>query len=350
VSHHYTYTVLRLDSLGIAGFSFDFGTLYGKQCDGADGFNKFYKAKPSFTFKMTFLLGLVFPSLMKLPTGWMQLATELNNALGLVGKTLLERTRQEGSGVRLGTEETSIIGLLLKAESSMSENEVLSQLKLLLLAGYGTTAGSLSWALAELAQNQSVQIKLQEELSRFVGRDPSYEQLINGLPYLDAVVLETLRIRVAIPETTRIATEDDLIPLSEPIRDASGTLRDPIVVSRGTRVTVSIPYMNRSEKLWGTDAKKFKPERWLNPGGLECRAREIQGHKHLLTFADGPRMYLGKAFALTESKAVLSTLVRNFAFEMRDNNAQLEVAPGLAPRPRIVGEEGVDLPLRIIRL
>ncbi|EIW74088.1 cytochrome P450 [Coniophora puteana RWD-64-598 SS2] len=344
-----------LDSIGVAGFSHNFGTLDGKHSEVAAIFDKFATSKPSLLFKMSSLLGLIFPALMKLPTARGGLHKELNNVLGVVAQALIERVRKEKAGLTKGQDDNSVIGLLIKAESPgaelyMSEDEVLSQIKLLLVAGYETTSISLSWALAELARNKDIQDKLRDELSQFVGKDPTYEQLNNGLPYLDAVVLETLRIHSPVPDTTRLAAEDDVIPLSEPIVDASGKLCDHIVVAKGSQVTVSIHYVNGSEKFWGPDAKLFKPERWLNPDGLEARAREIQGHKHLLVFADGPRICLGKAFALSEFKAVLSTLVRNFEFDMRDAKAEVEVANGFLPRPRIVGEQKVDLPLRVTRL
>jgi len=64
--------------------------------------------------------------------------------------------------------------------------------------------------------------------------------------------------------------------------------------------------MNRSAPIWGEDAKVFRPSRWLEnahgENGIPAKAKEIQGHRHLLTFADGPRTCLGKNFALTEFK------------------------------------------------
>ncbi len=63
--------------------------------------------------------------------------------------------------------------------------------------------------------------------------------------------------------------------------------------------------MNRAEAFWGVGAKEFEPERWLE-GGDYSKAKEIQGHRHILTFSDGPRTCLGKSFALTEFKVRLT--------------------------------------------
>ena len=60
--------------------------------------------------------------------------------------------------------------------------------------------------------------------------------------------------------------------------------------------------MNRSTNIWGPDAKEFRPERWLEEGGIHGNADSIQGYHHLLTFSDGPRICLGRSFALAEFK------------------------------------------------
>lgn len=103
------------------------------------------------------------------------------------------------------------------------------------------------------------------------------------------------------------ATEDDVIPLSQPVRTRSGKLVDSLTIAKGTLVAVSMESMNRSTAIWGEDAKVFRPSRWLEDprgqNGIPAKAREIQGHRHLLSFADGPRACLGKNFALAEFKA-----------------------------------------------
>jgi len=102
------------------------------------------------------------------------------------------------------------------------------------------------------------------------------------------------------------AIDDDVIPLSEPVRTKSGELVDSLTVAKGTLVAISIESMNRSAAIWGEDAKVFRPSRWLEDAhgqsGIPAKAKEIQGHRHLLTFVDGPRTCLGKNFALTEFK------------------------------------------------
>lgn len=146
-----------------------------------------------------------------------------------------------------------------------------------------------------------MQTALRAELAALPG-DPSYEQFTAGLPYLDAVVNEILRLHPPIEMTTRMAAVGDVIPLSTPITLPDGRTTDRVAVAAGQFVLVPISAMNRMEALWGADAKQFVPERWLEEKGLPAGVRDIQGHRHLLTFMDGPRMCLGRGFAVAEFK------------------------------------------------
>jgi len=110
--------------------------------------------------------------------------------------------------------DRSIMGLLLKAEKSnselrMSSEEILAQMKVLMVTGYITTSNCLMWCLFELCKKPEVQDKLRLEVSQLPGGDPTWEQLIDGLPYLDAVLHETLRLHSPLGDTTRVVSQLD---------------------------------------------------------------------------------------------------------------------------------------------
>ncbi|OBZ66782.1 GDP-L-fucose synthase [Grifola frondosa] len=337
---------VSLDSIGIAGFSHDFGSLDGKESAVATVFDAFGTLKPSVLTVLILLFAHTFPILFKIPTPHRRLQTQLNSSMEEIVDELLENTRKESTETK--TAENSIIGLLIKAENEdaslhLSQEEIVAQMKVLILAGYETTSISLTWALVELSKKPETQMKLRKELAEFAGADPTWEQLTNGLPYLDAVVHEILRLHpplaqttrevcifnLLIPHLTRImlrqAASDDVIPLSAPVQTASGKFVDSISVSKGQAVTVPIGCINRSETIWGADAKEFVPERWLD-GGVPKKAQEIQGHRHLLTFSDGPRMCLGRGFALAEFKVgIPSALFPEFAHADRSRPTTMSV-------------------------
>ena len=83
----------------------------------------------------------------------------------------------------------------------------------------------------------------------------------------------------------------------------SGELVDNVAISANARIMIPIGAINRSEAIWGKDANEFKPERWLDDeAGLTEKAKDFQGYHHLLSFVDGPRICLGRLFAVAEFK------------------------------------------------
>jgi cytochrome P450 len=78
-----------------------------------------------------------------------------------------------------------------------------------------------------LTQNLEAQNKLRSELLAVGTDNPTMEEL-NALPYLDAVVREVLRVHAPVPSSMREATQDDILPLNEPIKDKYGRMMDRI--------------------------------------------------------------------------------------------------------------------------
>ncbi|KAJ7140044.1 cytochrome P450 [Mycena crocata] len=336
----------RLDTIGLAGFSHDFDTLSGQPSVVATAFDSL-GSKMSRLEKATFLLSLIFPVFDRIPSYRGSMMKRLGKTMRECADTFLSNT----AGRDIKTDK-SVIGLLGK---SFSFNFILpitlltlpAQINVLLLAGYETTASKFQWALIELSRNPTIQTTLRDELLRKDG-DPTWDQLTSNLPFLDAFTCEILRLHPPVPESDRIAAEDDILPLSTPLETADGKVVDSIFLKKGTIVTIPIESINRSVAFWGADAKVFNPSRWLDSSADQHRAHEIQGFRHILTFSDGPRMCLGRVFALTEFKAVLSVLVRNYTFELtKGQETPIGRHRNFLPRPKIEGEAGYDVPLRV---
>ncbi|TFK33700.1 cytochrome P450 [Crucibulum laeve] len=350
---------IALDSVGIAGFGHDFGSLDGHRTFVAEVFDMLGSNNYSVISNIIFFLGPVFPMLQNLPTKRNKIFKQLHVNMSDIAKDLLERSRKEKEG-ELAFEEKSIIGLLIKAENSstdlqMSQEEIMAQSIQIQFTGYETTSSTyFRWALIELCRKPEKQQKLRDELAEFAGTDPTFDQLTIGLPYLDGVVHEVLRLHPPVLETTRVAraAEDDIIPFSNPITTASGETITSLVIAKGTTVTSPIMFMNTCESFWGPDAREFEPERWLKEE--LGPAKDIQGHRHILTFSDGPRTCLGKSFALAEFKAALSVLIRNYTFELPDGpKTKIAKHPSILPgtyRPKLEGGVSARLPLKVRRI
>ncbi|KAL1660853.1 cytochrome P450 [Schizophyllum commune] len=334
---------ISLDSIGIAGFGHDFRTLSGAPSPVIDSFEAFGKLSNTLLGTLIFVLSPYVPLLGKIPTERKRLTDRVRGALTAIADELLEEGRGEGEEAG----KKSIVGQIIRAEQGandlrLTREEVLAQ-----------------WALIELSKNPDVQQELRDELAGLGTQDATWEQFTNGLPYLEAVTLETLRLHPSVAITTRVASEDDIIPLSAPVETKDGSPVSQILVRKGTYVCAPIHAINRSPALWGADAGEFRPERWLEVGAGEGSqgiklddgklgaARELQGHKHLMTFIDGPRMCLGRGFALAEFKSVLSTLIKNYIFEWpHGEDKQILRYRTIVFRPRIEGEDGPRVPLR----
>ena len=77
-------------------------------------------------------------------------------------------------------------------------------------------------------------------------------------------------------------TEATVLPLSEPIRLCDGTLVNALPLPKGTEVLANIQSCNRDPALWGVDAEKWRPERWLEPLPQSIEEARVPGvYSHL---------------------------------------------------------------------
>ena len=77
---------------------------------------------------------------------------------------------------------------------------------------------------------------------------------------------------------------------------------DSSAIPEGTQIYVPPYSLHRDPRYFSPAPDAFKPERWLDDNDKTLKKNEIQGYRHLLSFSDGPRICLGKSFALAEFK------------------------------------------------
>ncbi|KAL9129513.1 MAG: hypothetical protein Q9217_002037 [Psora testacea] len=187
--------------------------------------------------------------------------------------------------------------------------KIRSELLNILLAGRDASASLLSNVWFELSRRPSVWSRLQQEIGTLSTSNPSFEEL-KALKYLHAVFNESLRLYPIVPENSRQAATDTILPLG-----GGPDGKAPIFVPKGDFVHWSLWSMHRRHDLFGVDAESFKPERWL----------DTPDHKGLrvgweyLPFNGGPRICLGQQFALTEAAYITVRLMQEFeGIESRD--------------------------------
>jgi cytochrome P450 len=191
-------------------------------------------------------------------------------------------------------ERDDILSLMVAARyddgSSMTQQQIRDELRTLLIAGHETTAITLAWALELLHRHPEVRGRLLAELDA-AGDDP--EELAR-LPYLVAVVDETLRLRPVVEMVAR--------RLRRPWSFAGYDL--PV----GATVAPAISIVHMREDLYPEPAR-FRPERMLErkPGPFEY-----------LPFGGGNRRCIGAAMSHYESCVVLATALRGWTFALRE--------------------------------
>lgn len=75
---------------------------------------------------------------------------------------------------------------------------------------------------------------------------------------------EVVRFYSTIPYTERIAIRDTVVPVSKAVTSRSGRKVTEIPVKKGQYVEVAISSYNRLPEIWGDDAERFNPLRWLD--------------------------------------------------------------------------------------
>jgi cytochrome P450 len=175
-----------------------------------------------------------------------------------------------------------LLGLLL--DSGMHDGEVRDELVTMVIAGHETVAAALAWTLMLLAEHPDAQDRVRAELDAHPGPVPLVGHR-ERLPWTRAVVDEALRLYPPAWAISRRSHRDDVVG-GRP-------------VPAGTLAIISPWLVHRRPDLW-PDPEAFRPERFV--GGTTRNG--------YLPFGQGPRLCIGREFALGEMVLVLAELLR----------------------------------------
>ena len=224
---------------------------------------------------------------------------------------LIDRRRE----VSTDSHGNDLLGLLL--DGGLSDREIRDELVTMVVAGHETVAAALAWTLMLLAEDQPAQDRLRAEVRGHVG-PVSMVGAAETLPWTRAVIDESLRLFPPAWVLSRRSSQPDLIGDQQ--------------VPAGTTVIISPWLLHRRDESW-SHATEFRPERFLHTG---TRARS-----DYVPFGLGPRLCIGREFALGEMTIVLSELLAQ----------HLVSTPGGWCRPRPLAHVAVHprggMPLRV---
>ncbi|KAF5311992.1 hypothetical protein D9619_003403 [Psilocybe cf. subviscida] len=181
--------------------------------------------------------------------------------------------------------------------TKLTDEELLGNVYIFLLAGHETTAHTLAFTFGLLALYQDEQEKLFEHIKSVIpdGNNPTYEQM-PLLTYSLAVFYETLRLfppAVAVPKTT---SEDTTITATH----ISGETRT-IPIPEGTDFELNIVGLHYNPRYW-KEPERFNPSRFLEDWPRDA----------FIPFSAGARACIGRKFFESEGIAILTMIVSHF--------------------------------------
>ncbi|KAJ7589607.1 cytochrome P450 [Mycena floridula] len=349
---------MTLDSIGEAGFNYQFHSLEptGQQSEFMEAMTQMVHSPGAQNNFLVRFAQATFPILRILPLPESQVFSAARKKMTDVGFDLLAQSKAyiEAAGGKRNVEgHQDLLSTLIMANSDLpvdqrlSDKDIAAQVPNFVVAGHENTSAGMAWALQALSTNQQVQRKLRAELLSCRSESPSYDEL-NGLGYLENVVRETMRLYPPAEYIGRVASADDILPLSEPFVDKMGKIHQSIPIPKGQKIHIPLRAVNIDRSLWGDDAHEFKPERWNN---LPEAVRAIPSiYANLLTFYAGPHSCLGYRYSILEQKAILFSLVRAFEFEnVFPPEAMGRTSVNSLPRPIVLAEraKGTQMPLMV---
>lgn len=207
------------------------------------------------------------------------------------------RARMQADPALLEAPGNLLEALLAAArDERISEAEVAGNVMTLLLAGEDTTAGTLAWALHLLAANPDVQAAARAEVEAALGGAVALEDFdaARGLPLLEAVLMEALRLKPVAPALGLGANEDT---------EVLG-----VRIPRGTRLLLLLrpPGMDPARF---PDPLAFRPQRWME-GSADTA--DATARRTVMPFGAGPRFCPGRYLAVLEAKMALATVLAAF--------------------------------------
>jgi cytochrome P450/NADPH-cytochrome P450 reductase len=221
------------------------------------------------------------------------------------------------------TEKKDILNGMLngvdpKTGEKMSDDSIINNMITFLIAGHETTSGLLSFAFYYLLKNPEAYEQAQQEVDNVIGKNPITVEHLSKLPYLNAVLRETLRLSPTAPSIGLQAKEDEVI---------GGKYHIP----KGTPIISLFPKIHRDPVVYGEDNEEFKPERMLD-ANFERLNKEFP---HCWKpFGNGMRGCIGRPFAWQEALLVTAMLLQNFNFSMDDPSYTLQIKQTLTIKPK----------------
>ncbi|KJZ70064.1 hypothetical protein HIM_10547 [Hirsutella minnesotensis 3608] len=218
---------------------------------------------------------------------------------------------------RIESDHATVVQALLTSNlppAEMSTARLSAEANVIIQAATETTASVLSVITYYLLANPNTYASVLSELSTIVTDPlnlPSWSAL-ESLPYLNAVILEGLRMACPNDRFTRIAVNEDLHYRGTWTKQGGRTININMTVPRGYAVAISALAVHMNDSYFPNCAA-FQPERWLDAQGQRTTLLE----QYMIPFSKGGRACLGIQLAYCQLYVALAAAVMRVLPDMR---------------------------------
>ncbi|KAL4785258.1 cytochrome P450 [Aspergillus varians] len=314
-----------LDIIGLAGMDRDFGSLADPSNELAAQYHRMLRDPPLW-LKLLFAAGFVMGNTAIIQALPVERNREIKEGSSYVRQVAQQLIGEERERIKHNPDESEsrkdILSVALNS-GTFTDEELVDQLMTFLAAGHETTSTALQWSVYALCKHPEIQTRLREEIRSHLPPispdtpEPITAATLDSLPYLHAFCNEVHRFHPSVPVTFRTSSHDTTL---------AGSL-----IPKGTQLIISPEVVNHHPDLWGPDANKFNPERWLGPG--RANTGGASSNYALMTFLHGPRSCIGQGFAKAELACLVAATVGRFHIELKDPDAKLVVKQSATVSP-----------------
>ncbi|KAL8192409.1 hypothetical protein R6Q57_027594 [Mikania cordata] len=232
----------------------------------------------------------------------------VKNILAVFDRIIDQRmqTRSSSGSSSLASTNNDVLDSLLnlnkKDEFEFDRNDIRHLFFALFVAGIDTTSATLEWAMTELIHNPE-KLKIARSEINKVMKDKTniiQESDISQLPYLQAIIKETLRLHPPAPF---------LIP-HQSIQDVEV---QGFLVPKDAQILCNVWAMGRDPKVW-PHPETFMPERFLEVK-IDYKGQDFE----LIPFGAGRRICPGLNVAHRMLHTMLASLIHKFDWKLEGN-------------------------------
>ncbi|KAJ3364813.1 hypothetical protein GGF32_000990 [Allomyces javanicus] len=234
----------------------------------------------------------------------------------LVDRKLTALKERKAAGLVASEQDMDLLDMMVEAadgDAEYTREDLRSDTIVFFVGGHDTTSNALTAAIYLLGRHPGAQDRARAEVLAALdivhpmcpATDFPYltnDQITSRLPYLTAIIKETLRLYPSIPSIApRIST-------------TTVTMSDGTVLPPGTFVVASTMAIHRSPALWGDDVDAFRPERFMD---VDCEKMHAGAHGFKwVPFGAGQRVCLGQSFSIMEQRVVLAMLLERYKWSV----------------------------------